>query len=142
MTQFKLKDLGRHAIRIACISVALCVVAPLLPGVEFHGSALTALAAGAGLLLVFEASRVLVHRRYGIGKGACPTPAMQKRLFVLYLALAVAYVLVAGSFGVFGLHVGILYGVVGALVGGVIALVGAIVSNIFERLILGNPYAQ
>ena len=138
MTHLKLASLGRHAIRLACISVALCVVAPLLPGIEFHGSALSAVAAGAGLLLVFEASRFLVHRRYGVGHGACPTPTMQRKLLVWYVVLSVVYGVTVTSFGLFGFAAGI----IGGAGAGFIALIGAVVSNVFERLLLGDPYAR
>lgn len=133
-----MKTIIQSACRIACITVALTLLVPLLPGITFAGSFVIAVALGGGLWLLFEASRLAVHRLYGVGYGACPTKPMMRKLLALYVAWSVLYVLAAGMVFSTPLHVANVF--VGAA-GGCITLVGAIVSNVFERLLIRDTAA-
>jgi len=117
-------------VRIAFIGAALGFVAPLVPGVSSSGTLLGALALGAGLIAVYSVARLIVARRYGLVKGSCPTPALQKKLTKIYLILTVLYV-----FAVVLVVPGLLAAtnVFSAIAAGVIALVGAVASNIATR---------
>ena len=64
------KNIARYAIRFLLITVALTVLAPLLPGVEFTGSIFSAGLLGVGLLLAYEATKWLSKKYYCIPEGA------------------------------------------------------------------------
>lgn len=122
--------------RVACITAALILVAPLVPGITFTGSLFSALAIGGGLWLLYELSRVALSRFYRLPKASCPTPPMMRKLTVIYVIWSVAYVAIIGMLIATPLHV---TNPLSALAGGLIALAGAILSNIFDRLLAPAP---
>lgn len=127
-----IKKLAVHAIRAAFIGLALGYVAPLVPGITFAGSIVSALGLGAGLLLVFGAARSLVQAKWGVGGGACPTPKLARLLVGLYLVLSIVYVGLAGLALPAVFAVG---GVLPAIAGGFIALSGAVLSNFVTKFV-------
>lgn len=121
-----------NLVRIVFLGAALGYLAPLLPGIGFSGSVLGAFLMGAGLWAAYKLAQLVVRKRTGVGPGAaCPMPAMQKKLLVLYVALSIVYV------GVLGLVPGALAitNAPAAIISGVIAFVAAVASNVVTRLI-------
>ena len=84
------------AIRILCITLALTAVAPVLPGVEFDGSLLTAVLIGAGLWLTYEVTMRLSKKYFCISEGSCPLPSVVRKMMAIQVAASVVYVVVVG----------------------------------------------
>lgn len=125
-----LRKLFLHPVRIACISIALALVAPLIPGVSFTGSLAEALALGSGLWLLYVAIGWLVEQNFGVRGGARVTAL----IIFLYVMVSILYVFAMGAVLPTGLHISI----AGPLPGiecGIVALAGALFSNVVDRLV-------
>lgn len=125
------KTIATYALRFVLITLALTVLAPVLPGVEFDGSILSRIILGAGLVVTFTAMIKISKKAFCVPDEACPHPNIVQRLIFIQVITSIGYVALVGMLLPTALSVS---GVIPLAITGLLALLGAVLSGVAERL--------
>lgn len=122
----KIFETIKTAINLLFAVGALTYLAPLLPGVKFHGSLLTALVLG---IVFFGYQRLwtrLSGKLMGLAPGSCPMPKMMKWVMLSCLGGIIVFI---GALGLLIPSVYTVHGIFSAILAGVVTLIGMTMSN-------------
>lgn len=123
----KIFETTKALINVLFAIAALTFLAPLLPGVEFHGGLLTAVFLGSVFYGYQRLWMRLSGKLMGLAQGSCPMPGMMKWVM---LSCTAGIVIFIGALGLFIPAVYAVHGIIAALAAGVVTLLGMTLSNL------------
>jgi len=106
--------------------IALTLLTPLTPLVDFHGGLLSAILLGSALYAFQKLWSSISGKLMGIAPGTCPMPSMMKWVVLNVTASVIVFI---GALGLLLPHVYTVHGIFAAVGAGVLTVIGEMLSN-------------